>query len=248
MLDKQSPQLEALTSNRQAVVKLRLHKFPPLHKRWQQNGMNGADLLDPAAYQQKLREGFSEGLNRGFAQGIEEGKEEGHQEGLRLGREEGIRKGLNEGKETSRQQFLEAAGPFVNMTQQLQQYLDRYEQRRREELLKLVENVTRQVIRCELALKPTQLLSLVEEALTSLPQQPKDVRVLLNPEEYSRISEVEPEKTRHWGLAGDPSLGLGECRIVTDTLEMDVGCQHRLDQCVDALKQNLLPEPPHEQA
>lgn len=250
MFKKRSLPLDALTSRRQAVIKPRLHKFPPLRKRWQSGSLepldNAAGGQEPALQQQQIKEGFQEGLNRGFAQGMEEGKEEGYQEGARLGFDEGMRKGLSEGKQQARQQFLQAAEPFDRITHELQQFLDEYQQRRREELLQLVEKVTRQVIRCELALQPTQLLALVEEALVSLPQPPEQVRVQLNPEECRRISEAEPEKAREWGLSADPALEPGECRVITDTTEMDLGCQHRLDQCVSVLKENLLPETPHE--
>lgn len=252
MFKRRNLPLDALTSRRQAVVKPRLHKFPPLRKRWMpgsaQPEEEGTHVLDPAEYQQQMKEGFQDGMNQGFAQGMSEGKEEGYQEGVRLGFDEGMRKGLTEGKQQARQQFMDAAAPFERITAEVQGYLERYEQRRREELLQLVEKVTRQVIRCELALHPTQLLALVEEALTSLPQPPEQVRVLLNAEEFQRISEAEPEKAREWGLAADAALEPGECRVVTDTTEMDVGCQHRLDQCVEVLKDNLLSESPNEQS
>ncbi|EMH4164236.1 flagellar assembly protein H [Pluralibacter gergoviae] len=239
MFKKRSPSLDALTARRQAVIKPRLHKFPPLRQR----GLAGTLAQDdPALLSQQLKDGFQEGLNQGFAKGLEEGKEDGYQEGMRLGFEEGLRKGLSEGKQQARQQFLQAARPFESLSHELQQFLDGFEQRRREELLQLVEKVTRQVIRCELTLNPTQLLTLVEEALAGLPQPPAQIRVLLNSEEYCRISEAEPEKAREWGLAADAALAPGECRVVTDTTEMDLGCQHRLDQCVSVLKENLLPE------
>ncbi|MEX3020584.1 flagellar assembly protein FliH [Kluyvera sp. STS39-E] len=250
MFKKRSLPLEALTSRRQGVVKPRPHKFPPLRNRWaatHEPAENEAvAAASPVEYQQQLEEGFREGVNQGFAQGLEEGKEEGYQEGARLGYEEGMRKGLAEGKQQARQQFLNAAEPFERVTADVQRFLESYEQRRREELMQLVEKVTRQVIRCELSLHPTQLLALVEEALTSLPQPPEQIRVLLNSEEFRRISEADPEKTREWGLSADPALALGECRVVTDTTEMDVGCQHRLDQCVAVLKETLLPEDVHE--
>jgi Flagellar biosynthesis/type III secretory pathway protein len=251
MFKRRNLPLDALTPRRQAVVKPRLHKFPPLRKRWMQSAPmpeeEGARAIDPAEYQQQMKEGFQDGMNQGFAQGMTEGKEEGYQEGVRLGFDEGMRKGLVEGKQQARQQFMEAAAPLDRISTDLQHYLENYERRRREELLQLVEKVTRQVIRCELALHPTQLLALVEEALTSLPQPPEQIRVLLNTEEFQRISEAEPEKAREWGLSADASLEPGECRVVTDTTEMDVGCQHRLDQCVDVLKENLLSDTAHEQ-
>ncbi|MDN6681997.1 MAG: flagellar assembly protein H [Enterobacterales bacterium] len=232
---------------RQSAVP-RQHKFPPLRKSWQKaNGLTGesGDLmqaLDPAEYQKQLMDGFQDGLNRGFAQGLEEGKEEGYQEGANTGFEEGMRKGFAEGKLAGKQQFIDAAEPLDSLTAQLQRYLDGYELRRREELLQLVEKVTRQVIRCELTLQPTQLLTLVEEALSSLPQIPDQLKVYLNPEEFRRISEAEPDKAREWGLCADADMAPGECRVVTDTSEMDVGCQHRLDQCMDVLQSSLLPD------
>lgn len=250
MFKKRSLPLDALTTNRQAVVKPRLYHFPPLRHRQPsmppQSGQENTQVSEPADYQAQLKEGFQEGMNRGFAQGVETGREEGYQEGMRQGFEEGTRKGLVEGRQLARQQLLEAAAPFERLTTEVRNYLDGYEQRRREELLKLVEKVSRQVIRCELALHPTQLLALVEEALSSLPQPPEQVRVHLNSEEFMRISDAEPEKTRAWGLVADPALEPGECRVITDTTEMDVGCQHRLDQCVTVLETTLLPEPSHD--
>ncbi|MBW1252873.1 flagellar assembly protein FliH [Pantoea allii] len=243
MFKKHSLPLSALTDSRDAVVKPRLHKFPPLRKRRQ---ASESDVLSPeegsAAVHAQLKHGFEEGMNRGFAQGMEEGKEEGYQESVRLGVEEGLRKGLAEGKVQARQQFLEAAQPLDNLIHSVSSFMASYEQRRREELLQLVEKVTRQVIRCELTLQPTQILTLVEEALAALPQRPEQIKVLLSSDEYRRISEAEPEKTAQWGLMAEPTLAPGECRVITDTTEMDVGCQHRLDQCMDVLKENLLPD------
>ncbi|MDK9583724.1 flagellar assembly protein FliH [Lelliottia wanjuensis] len=243
MFKKHSLPLSALTPTRQAVIKPRLHKFPPLRKRRPTHSVaeDSPAAIDGAAIQEQLQQGFQDGLNRGFAQGLEEGKEEGYQEGLRLGFDEGVRKGRSEGKTQARQQFLDAAHPLDEIIQSMETFMAGYEQRRREELLQLVEKVTRQVIRCELTLHPTQILTLVEEALSALPQQPEQINVMLNSEEHRRISEAEPEKVTQWGLMADPDLAPGECRVVTNTTEMDVGCQHRLDQCMDVLKETLLP-------
>jgi flagellar assembly protein FliH len=250
MFKKSSVPLDSLTQRRKAVVKPRLYKFPPLKKSWQKNVTEQFAAEEPTfsaeEYEHQLTQGFNDGMNRGFAQGMEEGKEEGYQEGARLGFDDGIRKGLVEGKVQARQQFQEAAQPIDALMDQLETFMSELEVRRREELLQLVEKVTRQVIRCELTLHPTQLLTLVDEALSSLPQQPEQVRVLLNSDEFRRISDTEPEKAQQWGLAADPDLEPGECRVVTESAEMDIGCEHRLDQCLTALKDNLLPETSNE--
>lgn len=223
----------------------RLHKFPPLRKTWMNTEGNN-ELHTPAELQQQLADGFQEGINKGFTQGLEEGKEEGYQEGARLGYDEGMKKGHREGKLAGKTLFDDAARPFEQLLQALEVHARELEARRREELLMLVEKVARQVIRVELTLHPTQLLTLVEEAIAGLPSAPAQLKVHLNPEEFARLQDVEPDKVREWGLTADAELELGECRIITETAEMDIGCQHRLDQCLGGLKSSLLPEDSHD--
>ncbi|WP_439411906.1 flagellar assembly protein FliH [Enterobacter ludwigii] len=250
MFKKQTPSLDSLTCERTAVVKPRLYKFPPLQKSKKQSAIDQmvtdeADL-NTVKYEQQQTDGFNDGLNRGFAQGMEEGKEEGYQEGAKLGFDDGMRKGLAEGKAQARQQFLHAVQPVDALTEQLSRFLSDLEVRRREELLQLVEKVTRQVIRCELTLHPTQLLTLVEEGLAGLPVLPQQVKVLMNADDFRRINDIEPEKSQQWGLTADADLEYGECRVITESAEIDVGCEHRLEQCMTALQDNLLPEKMHE--
>lgn len=231
-----------MTHQRNAIPRhgvLRVHTFPPLRKNRHSDTVQGNMPLDAAEYQQQLMNGFQEGLNNGYEQGLQQGREEGWQAGHQQGYEEGLQKGRSEGKTAGRALFEQASQPFDALSQQLRQALDEHEQRRRTELLQLVEKVTRQVIRCELALQPTQLLALVEEALSSLPEAPSRLKVSLNPLEFARISEAEPQKVAQWGMVADETLEPGECRVETDTSDMDVGCSHRLDQCMDVLTQTL---------
>lgn len=226
-------------------IRVRRYKFPPLRNPSQPGdgiGMGDFAPIDGAAIQKQLAEGFQEGMTRGFEQGMEEGRGEGYQEGARQGFDEGQRKGYDEGKQSGKQLFINASAPLEAMIGEVRRWLEAYEQRRREELLQLVEKVSRQVIRCELTLHPTQMLTLVEEALSSLPKIPEELKVCLNPEEFHRISEAQPEYVQAWNLASDAKLPPGECRVITETTEMDVGCQHRLEQCLDVLKETLLPE------
>lgn len=121
-------------------------------------------------------------------------------------------------------------------------FLAHIERKQREDLLQLVEKVTRQVIRCELALQPTQLLALVEEALAAFPAMPETLQVMLSTEEFNRLRDAVPEKVSEWGLMPSPDLPPGECRVITDKSELDIGCEHRLEQCMTALKETLTPE------
>ncbi|WXL25737.1 flagellar assembly protein FliH [Ectopseudomonas mendocina] len=194
---------------------------------------------DPAELQQAITNGFQEGLDKGYQEGLQQGEESGRQVGLNQGREEGLRIGREEGRREGRREFEQAAQPLDLISQQMQQYLADMEHKRREELLELVKKVSQQVIRCELTLHPTQLLTLVEEALASMPGDGDDVQVLLNPEEYARIKSIAPERAENWKLVADERLALGECRVITTQAEADVGCQQRLDACIDTLAEHL---------
>lgn len=224
----------------------RTYKFPPLRKNWHGDEGEAERLASTnvPATSASFQQGWREGMSQGFAQGLEEGKTTGYQEGMKLGFEEGKQRGVVEGKQQAHQTFLAAAEPFAQMLQTLRDFNAHQQQQYRKELLQLVEKVARQVIRCEMELQPKQLLALVEEALSSLDTPPKQVQVLLNQEDFDRINDADAEKTHTWRLMADSDLARGECRIVTTTTEMDVGCEHRLQQCMTVLQQNLLPEQP----
>ena len=84
--------------------------------------------------------------------------------------------------------------------------------------------------------------ALVEEALAAFPTMPETLQVMLSTEEFNRLRDAVPEKVSEWGLTPSPDLPPGECRVITDKSELDIGCEHRLEQCMTALKETLTPE------
>lgn len=215
-------------------VTYRPYRFAP-----KANQAQVAELDDPEALQRALSDGFQEGSERGFEQGLLQGREAGHREGLERGLREGHAEGVIAGERDGRARFETAAAPFAAMVENYQASLAGLEQQRRHELLELVKKVAQQVIRCELTLHPTQLLSLVEEALATLPGADGAIEVRLNPEECARIRDIAPESASKWQLVADDQLALGELRVITGQAEADLGCQQRLDACVGKLADHL---------
>lgn len=197
---------------------------------------------DPAALQRAVADGFQEGIDKGYEQGLEQGREAGHREGFERGVDDGKTIGREEGRVMGRRAFDEAARPMDELVERFERFRQEFEQARREQLLELVQKVSKQVIRCELTLHPTQLLSLAEEALAAMPGDQEDVRILLNPEECARIKELAPERAAAWRLVPEEKLALGECRVVTAQAEADIGCQQRLDSCMDTLAEHIKAE------
>ncbi|QUE76168.1 flagellar assembly protein FliH [Stutzerimonas stutzeri] len=213
-------------------------RFPPRVRSAAADSMAG----DPAALQRAVADGFQEGIDKGYEQGLEQGREAGHREGLERGVEDGKAIGREEGRVAGRRAFDEAARPMDELVERFERFRQEFEQARREQLLELVQKVSKQVIRCELTLHPTQLLTLAEEALAAMPGDQEDVRILLNPEECTRIKELAPERAAAWRLVPDEKLALGECRVVTAQAEADIGCQQRLDSCMDTLAEHIKAE------
>ena len=211
-------------------------RFPP---RLRGNPHAEGLVSDPAALQRAVADGFQEGIDKGYREGLEQGREAGHHEGFAKGQQEGLRQGREEGRAQGRRAFDEAGQPLSRLLEQFHTFQREFEQARREELLELVQKVARQVIRCELTLHPTQLLSLAEETLAAMPGDADDVRILLNPEECARIKELAPERAAAWRLVPDERLALGECRVISAQAEADIGCQQRLDSCMNTLAEHI---------
>lgn len=213
-------------------------RFPP--RAHAQGGQQQSHWdADPEMLQRAVAEGFQEGSERGYQQGLQQGQEAGEREGFARGQAEGLVRGREEGRREGRELFESAAAPLDEISQNLNNFLQEFERQRRQELLELVKKVSQQVIRCELTLSPTQLLNLAEEALSAMPADQQDVQVHLNPEEHARIRDLAPARAANWRLVADERLALGECRIVTAQAEVDIGCQQRLDACMDTLSNHL---------
>ena len=217
----------------------RPHRFPPL-----------AQLLGTEAWQASLPADASArmhaSLAEGFQQGMERGYREGYDSGLRSGLEAGLAQGRDEGREAGRREalarFESIAVPVEAMLRSLESLQADYQQALRKEVVDLVAKVARQVIRCELALQPAQLLALVDEALLTLPRTPKEqIEVYLNAEDLERIRELDPERAARWNIVADARLEHGECRIRAGNHEADAGCRQRLAACMEQVAAQLLP-------
>jgi flagellar assembly protein FliH len=210
----------------------RPHRFPPLSQ---------VSLAAPGAgpasvqLQASLADGFREGLDKGYRDGQESGRQEGHAEGLRAGH----RAGVAEGRREALARFDAVAPAMDALVEAFERFQGDYQSALRKEVVDLVAKVARQVIRCELALQPVQLLSLVDETLAAMPRGTEEVEVLLNPEELQRIRELDPVRASRWRLVPDATLEPGECRVRAGAREADAGCRQRLAACMERVSAQL---------
>lgn len=210
---------------------LRPHRFPPLAHLRMAPSPQGAAVDQPS-----FAEGYQEGLDRGYREGYESGLLGGRQDGIAEGRSEGVLAGRHE----AQLHFAELAQPVEAILESLRHLQHDYQSALRKEVVELVGKVARQVIRCELALQPVQLLALVDETLAAMPPTPEGVEVHLNPEELERIRELDSERAARWNLVADPRMEAGECRVRAGGREADAGCRQRLAACLEQVKSQLL--------
>jgi flagellar assembly protein FliH len=166
---------------------------------------------------------------------LEEYRKAGYEEGHAAGYAEGNRVG-SQGAARNAQAALEAMSePLDALVAGFGQIQKEYQNAAREQIVGLVEQVARQVIRAELETKPEQFLALVDEALADLPKPAESVEVRLHPDEYQRVLKAAPRRAKKYALAPDPQLEPGECRISAGDRELDVGCAQRLAACIEQI-------------
>jgi flagellar assembly protein FliH len=220
----------------------RSHRFTALAELADPNAWAGPGAM-PSQVTAAMHDGYQRGMERGYREGHESGLRSGMESGRAEGREEGRQQGLEAGRQEALARFERLAAPATQMLDQLQQMQADYQSAMRKEVIELVAKVARQVIRKEIQMEPTQMLALVDEALSTMPRvAANEISVYLNPEDCERIIELDPKQAERWNLWADDKLEPGECRVKAGTREADAGCSQRLAACMEQIEERLFPE------
>ncbi|KQQ91590.1 flagellar assembly protein FliH [Massilia sp. Leaf139] len=207
--------------------------FPPLHQVRAASGtLSGTEAPLQEDWDSALAAGYRQGQQDGFDAGFEAARAEG----FARGQAEGLERGLEEGRAQALAHLDQIGKPVDAALKALKKLKSDFKAAQRKEVVDLVGKIARQVIRAELALQPTQLLALVDEALAAMPPARDTVEVLMNPEELKRVTELDPKRAKKWNLLADPSLDAGEIRVKAGDHEVDAGCQGRLAACMEQVR------------
>jgi len=158
-----------------------------------------------------------------------EGYEQGHKEGLEFGHREGLEQG--------RAAVQEKLSQLDTMMATLQRPFEELDQQVENEIVTLVINMVRQLIRREVKLDPGQIVGVVREALGVLPVSARNVRVVLHPEDAVLVREAYTlgEHDQQWQIVEDPVIQRGGCRVATDTSQIDATLDSRLSSLIAPL-------------
>jgi len=160
-----------------------------------------------------------------------------HGEGFEQGRREGQAYGHREGLEEGRAQIRERVERLDRITGMLDRPFEQLDQQVEDEVVVLVINMVRQLIRREVRLDPGQIVGVVREALGVLPVSVRNIRVVLHPEDAVLVREAYTlsDHDQKWQIIEDPVIQRGGCRIHTDTSQVDARLDSRLSSLIAPL-------------
>ncbi|WP_420939624.1 flagellar assembly protein FliH [Aeromonas veronii] len=182
-----------------------------------------------AIRQAAWEEGMAEGRESGYAKGMEEGKLEGLQQGHSAGLEQGREEGLAMGRELVEQEIAHWQGLAARLANPLNELDQAVEQ----QLVSLVMQLARALIRHEAETSPRILLEALKEGLALLPAAEQGVTLMLHPDDIARIEQAfgaEECAKRHWRLQSDPTLSPGDLQLATELSSIDLTLSGRIDQ------------------
>jgi flagellar assembly protein FliH len=152
-----------------------------------------------------------------YAEGLQRGQADGYAEGQRAAQ-----------AETARLRAL------IEHIQRPLAHLDEEVER---SLLDLACGIARRLVLAELQQSPEALLRVVREAMAVLPNYVRDVRLHVHPDdaEFLRERIAAPPEAQSFRVVPDAALARGDCRVITESSQLDL----RLDTRLDVVRANL---------
>ncbi len=170
-----------------------------------------------AGYKAGFNDGYNEGFNKGYQEGINRGKEE-------------INQKINELKS--------AIAAFKNILQDLEEFKQKQIIALMPQILKLSMKIAEKIVAAKINLERELIISIIKEALNTLPVIEDKIIIKVNPEDYKIVSQkiselgVDPQK-----LSIHPSYDLkrGDCSLETQSLQVEAKIDEKLKEIENAL-------------
>jgi flagellar assembly protein FliH len=168
---------------------------------------------------------------------LEQIQKQAYEEGYEQGKKEGFEFGHKEGLEQTKQELQ-------SYTSHMQQLLSSFETPLRDldnqverELLSLVIAIVKQLVRREVKSDPNLIIGVGREALSILPVNSRNVRLMVHPEDAELIREIYAlgDSELGWSLVEDPVINRGGCKVVTETSQIDATLDSRLASLIAPL-------------
>ncbi len=118
------------------------------------------------------------------------------------------------------------AKPLAEVDEQVQQ-----------QLVVLALAIGKQLARREIRANPGEVIALIRESIERLPPSARDVRIRLHPDDAAIVREhlSAPAAERAWTLVEDPTQARGGCLVRSESSQIDVRFESRVNAIVSSL-------------
>lgn len=200
--------------------------------------MNSGNRVSDGAYQRWQPETLDQPeaelkLQMPTAAGLEAIHQQVHQEGYQAGFTEGVEAGRQQSELRTAEEVQRLQAVLATVTDAIGEF----EHAMGDDLLSLALEISRQILRQALKVKPELLLPIVRSAMESLPQNTAHPHLYLHPEDAALVrAGMQTEITLGgWKIIDDPRIVRGGCRIETPLSETDATIENRWQRLAAAL-------------
>ena len=182
--------------------------------------------------QNAYEEGFAQGKSEGFAKGEEEGLEQGHEKGLEQGHQEGYQAGLMQGQN----EVNHLIARWNQLAYQLYHPVEKVDKVVEKQLLNLAVTLAESVIRQESKNNSEVLLTVLHEAIASLPFNTEYAEIHMHPDDIALLRDVYDDEAlieQKWIIKEEPSYQLGDVIVMTPNSLIDRTVKQRMRQTID---------------
>lgn len=175
------------------------------------------------------------------AEALEDIHRQAHQEGYDNGYAEGFEKGLAAARQQGEQQIRDEVLRLQAVLAGVDEAVRELGKSTSEDLLALALELSRQILRQSLKVKPELLLPIVQNVMESIPQHSQHPHIYLHPDDASLVkANLQTEiSLGNWKVAEDPRIERGGCKIETSSAEIDATLETRWQRLASSLGRNM---------
>jgi flagellar assembly protein FliH len=174
---------------------------------------------------------------------LESIRQEAYNEGFGIGEKEGFHSATLKVRQEAEVALAAKLASLEQLMANLFEPIAEQDTQIEKSLVDLVQHVTKQVIKRELAIDSSQIEHVMRDALKLLPLGVENVRLYVNPQDFEQAKALRERHEENWRIVEDESLLPGGCRVETEHSRIDASIETRVTQVMAKLFDQL-----HEQA
>lgn len=203
-------------------------------QRWQLVSLDGEGSAAP---ENPVEEVVQPAVPLPTVEEVEAIRRQAHDEGMAEGRREGFAQGLAQGAAEGRARAEEVVARLLEVERSLNSALVDLETGIADDMVALVLDISRQVLRETLKVKPETVLAVVREVMGLVVPGTRHATLVLHPADAVLVREhlAGDLASLPWKIAEDAQLVRGGCRVESESVEIDATLESRWLRVAEAL-------------